>query len=64
MAQIEDLMVDVREDWLVKILIARTLRDEVLKRLFHMNVHPLSLFPGIGGLGRFCELKSELWGWE
>jgi hypothetical protein len=62
--QLEKLMRDVRDVWIVKIVIPRRLRQKVLRKLFQMNVHPLSLFPGADGLGRFCKLKAELFGWE
>ena len=62
MEQVTLLMNGVPDDWIVKIVIPRVLRDEVLKRLFQMNIHPLSLFPGADGLGRFCTQKAALWG--
>jgi hypothetical protein len=64
MEQTEKLMRSVKTQWVRKIVIPRTLRQEILRRLFQMNVHPLSLFPGPDGLGRFAGLKSELFGWE
>jgi hypothetical protein len=62
--QLEDLMRDIKTEWLIKIVIPRTMRTEILRKLFQMNVSPLSLFPGADGLGRFCSLKAELFGWE
>ena len=64
MEQAETLMSEDEGEWIVKVIIPRTLREEALRRLFQMNVHPLSLFPGADGLGRFCAQKAELWGWE
>jgi hypothetical protein len=64
MGQVEKLMRGVKQEWIVKILIPAALRTEALRRLFRMNVHPLSLFPGADGLGQFCAQKAELWGWE
>jgi hypothetical protein len=64
MQQLDTLMHANRDEWIVKITIPRALRLEILSRLFQMNVHPLSLFPGADGLGRFCKLKAELFGWE
>lgn len=62
--QLRSLMKGVKEEWIVKLEIPKTLRVEILRRLFQMNVHPLSLFPGADGLGTFCSQKAELWGWE
>jgi hypothetical protein len=64
MEQLAKLMHPVKDEWIVKIVIPRTLRSEILRKLFQMNVHPLSLFPGADGLGRFCSLKAELFGWK
>jgi hypothetical protein len=64
MQQLEVLMSGVADQWIAKIVVPRAKRIEILRRLFHMNVHPLSLFPGPDGLGRFCKLKAELFGWE
>jgi FRG domain-containing protein len=64
MEQLDKLMRPVKHEWIVKIVIPRALRSEILGKLFQMNVHPLSLFPGADGLGRFCSLKAELFGWE
>lgn len=64
MEQAEELMDGISQDWIVKIVIPRTMREEALSRLFEMNVHPLSLFPGADGLGRFCALKAQLYGWD
>lgn len=38
----------------------RGLREEILRRLMHYNIHPLSLFPDLDALGRFITLKSDL----
>src|SRR5205085_9529443 len=54
MEQVENLMGGINNDWIVKIEVPRTLREEVLRRLLQMNVHHVSLFPGADGLGRFC----------
>jgi hypothetical protein len=64
MAQTQKLMRGARTEWVRKIVIPRTLRQEALRRLFQMNVHPLSLFPGPDGLGQFAKQKAELFGWE
>jgi hypothetical protein len=64
MEQLQALMLDVKQEWIAKVVIPRNLREEILRRLFQMNVHPLSLFPGADGLGQFCAQKAELWGWE
>jgi hypothetical protein len=64
MEQIEKLMRGSKAEWVVKIVIPRTMRIEILRKLFQMNVHPLSLFAGADGLGRFCGQKAELFGWE
>jgi len=64
MGQLAKLMRDVKANWIVKITIPRTLRAEILRRLFRMNVHRLSLFPGPDGLGCFCAQKAEIFGWE
>jgi hypothetical protein len=60
--QLEVMMNNVAEDWLVKIVVPRALRNQMLKQLFQMNIHSHSLFPGAEGLGRFCHSKVELWG--
>jgi hypothetical protein len=62
--QLEDLMRGTTTEWLIKIVIPRTMRTEILRKLFQMNVSPLSLCPGADGLGKFCSLKAELFGWE
>jgi FRG domain len=62
MEQLEAMMENAKEEWLIKIVIPRALRDLMLKRLFQMNIHSQSLFPGTDGLGRFCQSKIELWG--
>jgi hypothetical protein len=64
MQQAEQLMQGTKHQWIVKIVIPITLREEILRRLLQMNVHHLSLFPGADGLGRFCALKAELTGWD
>jgi hypothetical protein len=61
MEQVQILMSRVRHEWIAKVLIPRTWREDALRRLFQMNVHPLSLFPGADGLGQFCAQKAELW---
>lgn len=60
----EQLMGRAEHEWLVKIVLPRSMRDEALRCLLRMNVHHLSLFPGPDGLGRFCALKAELSGWD
>ena len=64
--QMEKVMFDedIKSEWLIKIVFPRTFRKELLRHLFQMNIHPLSLFPGADGLGKFCALKAELFGWE
>jgi hypothetical protein len=64
MEQLSKLMHGSNREWVTKILIPRSMRRDILQRLFRMNVHPLSLFPGADGLGRFCREKAELFGWE
>jgi hypothetical protein len=64
MEQLSKLMHGSNREWITKILIPRSMRRDILQRLFRMNVHPLSLFPGADGLGRFCREKAELFGWE
>jgi hypothetical protein len=64
LVQLDKLMAGLIPEWLIKILIPRKLRKEILCKLFQMNIHPMSLFPGADGLGRFCGLKAELFGWE
>jgi hypothetical protein len=64
MEQLQELMRDVKSEWVLKIVIPRTMRIEILRKLFQMNVSPLSLFPGADGLGKFCSLNAELFGWE
>ena len=64
MEQLEALMDRTKQEWIVKIVVPRSLREEALRRLLQMNIHHLSLFPGADGLGRFCALKAELWGWD
>lgn len=64
MKQLEALMVGQAEKWATKIVVTSELRKEALRRLFQMNIHPLSLFPGVDGLGRFCGQKADLFGWE
>ena len=49
--QLQKLMIDVRTEWIVKITAPRSIREDCLRRLFKMNIHPLSLFPGADGLG-------------
>jgi len=53
-------MMNVQTGWLSCITFPSGLRTECLKRLMHMNIHPASLFPDLGGLGRFLALKNEL----
>ena len=62
--QAAHLMRGVKSEWIVKFVVSRRMREDALKRLLQMNVHPLTLFPGPDGLGRFCMLKAELYGWE
>jgi len=50
-----------QRDWLRKIVLGRKLRLEALDALFKYNVHPVSLFPDLDGLGRFSGLKGELY---
>jgi hypothetical protein len=45
MEQAERLMSGNRQGWIVKVIIPRTLREEALRRLFQMNVHPLYCSP-------------------
>jgi len=64
MEQLQELMHDVKSEWALKLIIPRKMRTEILNKLFQMNVNPVSLFPGADGLGKFCSLKAELFGWE
>jgi hypothetical protein len=55
-----EMMKSVTSDWLYKILVPQSLRSECLKRLMHFNIHPVSLYPDLEGLGKFITLKNEL----
>lgn len=63
LSQMDEMMAGVKDDWITKLVVPRTLREEVLRRLLEMNIHPLTLFPGLDGLGSFCVQKAELHGW-
>ncbi len=62
--QFQKLMSRSRGPWISKLVFTRALRVEILRRLHQMNIHSLSLFPGMDGLGRFCARKAELYGWD
>lgn len=57
--QLQKLMINTRREWIVKIIAPRSLREDALRKLFRMNIHPLSLFPGADGLGRFCKPRRN-----
>jgi hypothetical protein len=46
-----------------KIVFPSSLRCDLLKRLFNLNIHPVSMFPDLGGLASFISMKQELFGW-
>ena len=48
------------QGWAYKLLIPQASRQEFLRKLLWMNVHPVSLFPDLDGLSRFLKMKSEL----
>jgi hypothetical protein len=43
-----------------RIAIDRACRQDVLRHLYRMNIHELSLFPGLDGLAQFAKHKAEL----
>jgi FRG domain len=55
-----EMMTGMPSRWLVRIRFPRQLRDEVLRRLMHFNVHPATLFPDLDGLAGFIRLKNTL----
>ncbi len=55
-------MVGGDRGWAYRFLIPQSTRDEFLKKLLWMNVHDVSLFPDLDGLGRFLKMKADLFG--
>jgi hypothetical protein len=55
-------MMDGSTGWLRRIRIGASVREEALRRLHGMNIHRLSLFPDMEGLGGFVRQHVELFG--
>jgi hypothetical protein len=54
------MMGDLTSDWLYRITFPAELREEFLRRLMLLNIHPVTLFPDLDGLAKFVALKSNL----
>lgn len=48
--------------WLRRIRINQAVREEILRKLFQMNVHELALFPDLDALARFLRQKAQIFG--
>ena len=49
------------EKWIRKWVFPYSLRIQILEQLYRSNIHPLSLFPDLDGLGRLVALKGEVY---
>ena len=49
------------DEWIKKWVFPYSLRPQILEYLFRLNIHPLSLFPDLDGLGRLVALKGEIY---
>jgi len=59
---LKKMMSGIKEDqWIKKWRFPYALRAELARTLFRSNVHPLSLFPDLDGMGRLLALKYEIY---